>query len=382
MDENFELNKVEQKLFDIASQKRVPIYGGFELTPYCNLSCKMCYVKETAPGLPVLGADTWLDFARQAADMGTLVTQLTGGEPMVHPEFKKIYSGFKKLGMVVTMNTNGTQIDERMADFLTEDMPRRMNVSLYGPSREVYEQLCGNGKAFDQTIRGIELMKQRNIPVKINLTPTTINFPYIDDILDICRQYELPVEMTPYMFEPIRRSCTERQGYRLSPDEMAIAVEKWDRYRYNEHEMIARYILAAQNLERFEESRKIEGFTPLRCRAATSSFWLCWNGKMNACANMTKPQADVRELGFAAAWEEVKRYGATIRVPVRCMSCSLRLFCLTCAAIGLHENGTFEQTPQIMCDATEALARNLAKNVTRVERRNTEERSHEDEKES
>lgn len=373
MDESIELSKVEQKLFDIASQKRVPIYGGFELTPYCNLACKMCYVKETAPGLSVLDADTWLDFARQAADMGTLVTQLTGGEPMVHPEFRKIYSGFKKLGMVVTMNTNGTQIDERMADFLAEDMPRRMNVSLYGPSREVYEQLCGYGKAFDQTIRGIELMKQRNIPVKINLTPTTINFPYLDGILEICRQYELPVEMTPYMFEPIRKGCGARQGYRLNPEEMAIAVEKWYRYRYNEHEMIARYILAAQRLEHFEESRKVEGYTPLRCRAATSSFWLCWNGKMNACVNMTAPQADVRNLGFAGAWEEVKRYGTTIRVPVRCMTCSLKMFCLTCAAIGLHENGTFEQTPQIMCDATEALARNLAKNVARVERRNTEE---------
>ena len=300
----------------------------------------------------------------------------------MHPEFRKIYSGFKKLGMVVTMNTNGTRIDESMADFLAEDMPRRMNVSLYGPSREVYEQLCGNGKAFDQTLRGIELMKERNIPVKINLTPTTINFPHIDAILDICRQYELPVEMTPYMFEPIRRSCAEKQGYRLNPQEMAVALEKWDRYRYNGHEMFARCILAAQGLEHFDESRKSEALVPLRCRAATSSFWLCWNGKMNACVNMAKPQADVREMGFAAAWEEVKRYGATIRVPARCTTCSLRRFCLTCAAIGLHENGTFEQTPQIMCDATEALARKLAKNVKRVERRNTEERPNENQEES
>ena len=382
MDENFELNKVEQKLFDLASQKCVPIYGGVELTPYCNLSCKMCYVKETAPGLPVLDADTWLDFARQAADMGTLVTQITGGEPMVHPEFRKIYSGFKKLGMVVTMNTNGTQIDESMADFLAADMPRRMNVSLYGPNREVYERLCGSGRAFDRTIRGIELMKERGIPVKINLTPTTINFPHLDGILDICRQYELPVEMTAYMFEPLRRSSTERQGYRLNPEEMAIAIEKWDRYRYNSNEMIARCILAAQGLDHFEESRKIEGYTRLRCRAANSSFWLCWNGKMNACANMTEPQANVRELGFDGAWEEVKRYGETIRVSAKCLSCSLKRFCLNCAAIGLHENGTFEQTPQIMCDATEALARNLAKNVTRVERRNTEERPNENQEES
>lgn len=377
MDEKMEFSRVEQMLFERAAEKRMPIYGGFELTPYCNLSCKMCYVKETAPGLPVLSAEQWLDIARQAADMGTLVTQLTGGEPMVHPEFRKIYSGFKKLGMVVTMNTNGTQIDESMADFLAQDMPRRMNVSLYGPSREVYEQLCGNPKAFDQTICGIELMLERNIPVKINITPTTINYPHLDEMFAICRQYGLVVDMTSYMFEPIRKNCG-KQGYRLGANEMAQAIAKWREYQYDIKELLLHSVMAANGLKTFEESRKVEGFEPLRCRAATSSFWLCWNGKMNACVNMTKPQADVLEKGFSAAWDEVKRYGETIRVPVRCRVCSLRQFCLSCAAIGLHENGTFEQTPQIMCDATETYARMLAKRAPRMRLINMEERIRED----
>ena len=107
MDESFELNQVEQRLFDLASQKRVPIYGGFELTPYCNLSCKMCYVKETAPDLPVLDADTWLDFARQAADMGTLVTQLTGGEPMLQPDAIDFLHTVSVMGLAVKLDTNG-----------------------------------------------------------------------------------------------------------------------------------------------------------------------------------------------------------------------------------------------------------------------------------
>lgn len=373
MDEKLELSGVERKLFARASEKHIPVYVGFELTPYCNLACKMCYVKETKPGLPVLYADTWIDFGQQAADMGTLVVQMTGGEPMVHPEFRKIYSGLKKLGMVITMNTNGTQVDERMADFLAEDMPRRMNVSLYGPSREVYEQLCGNPLAFDQTIHGIELMLERRIPVKINLTPNTINYPYLDEILDICKKYGLYVGITPYMFEPIRRCNTEKQGYRLNAQQMAAAVEKWDRYLYKEEEMMRRAKFCVKALDHFDESRQAPGVVPLRCRAATSSAWVCWNGKMNACVNMVEPQADIRELGFAGAWEKVKEYGKMIRVPAKCSTCSLRMFCLNCGAIGYHENGTFEQVPQIMCDATEAYARNLAKTVSPVKKKETEE---------
>ena len=72
MEELFGLSKVEETLFARAAAKQIPIYGGFELTPYCNLSCKMCYVHETKPGLPLLRTDKWLDFGRQAVEAGTL----------------------------------------------------------------------------------------------------------------------------------------------------------------------------------------------------------------------------------------------------------------------------------------------------------------------
>ena len=127
MHENFELSAVEEKLYARAAERKQPIYGGFELTPYCNFSCKMCYVQETKPGLPLLNGEQWLEFGRQAAAAGTLCIVLTGGEPLLHPDFKKIYKGLKQLGMVLTINTNASLIDEDMADFLAADMPRRVN---------------------------------------------------------------------------------------------------------------------------------------------------------------------------------------------------------------------------------------------------------------
>lgn len=368
MHENFEINAVEERIYTRAAERKQPIYGGFELTPYCNLSCKMCYVHENAPGLPLLSGDTWLDFGRQAAQAGTLCIVLTGGEPFLHPDFKQIYTGLKKLGMVLTINTNATLIDETMADFLAVDMPRRVNVSLYGPNEEVYKQLCGNASGYRKTIHAIELMLERNIPVKINIVPNKINYPYLDEMLAICKRYDLTVEMTSYLFEPLRKQQPDQQLYRLEPEQMADAQLKWDRYRYNGHEMIGRAILCHQRLEYFEVSRQVEGTTPLRCRAGSSSFWLCWDGRMNACVNMIRPRADVRKLGFSGAWEMVKEEGKAIHVPAKCSTCSLRGFCLTCAAIGFHQNGVFDKTSDIMCETTECYARILAGTVEKVER--------------
>lgn len=367
MERNLKESKIEENIYAYASAKKIPIYGGFELTPYCNFSCKMCYVTETAPGLPLLCADQWLEFGRQAADAGTLYIVLTGGEPLLHPEFKEIYLGLRRMGMILTINTNSTLIDEKMADFLAYNMPRRVNVSLYGPNADVYRQLCGNAAGFDKTIHAIELMLERNIPVKINIVPNSINYPYLDEMLDICRKYGLTVEMTTYLFEPIRKSGSGQQLYRLEPEQMAQAHLKWDGYRYNEHEMIARAILCHQGLENFEVSRQTQGTTPIRCHAGNSSFWLCWDGKMNACVNMIRPQADVVQLGFADAWELVKKEGADIQVPAKCNTCSLKRFCTTCAAIGFHQNGIFDKTPDIMCKATEYYAKILAQNVHKVD---------------
>ena len=363
MEELFGLSNVEAMLFQRAAEKQVPIYGGFELTPYCNLSCKMCYVHETKPGLSLLRAEKWLDFGRQAVEAGTLCIVLTGGEPLLHPDFKEIYLGLKKLGIVLTVNTNATCIDEKMADFFAEHMPRRLNISLYGADAETYQSLCGDGRAFEKTLRAIELLKERHVPVKINLAPNVISYPHLDEMLALCERYDLTVEMTAYLFEPLRKSDAKQQLYRLEPEQMAAATLKWHNYRYAPEYMQMRAKACKEGLETFEESRKAEGMTKLRCRAGSSAFWICWDGKMNACVNMIRPQADIEILGFKGAWELTKAEAESIRVPAKCSSCSLRQFCLTCAAVGFHQNGVFDKIPEIMCTSTECYAKMLAQTV-------------------
>ena len=155
----------------------------------------------------------------------------------------------------------------------------------------------------------------------------------------------------------------------MDAQRMAIALEKLDRYRMDENNMIARAIFAYRALEAYDPASMTDELIPLTCRAATSSTWVCWDGKMNGCVNMTQPRADIGELGFGGAWKKVKAYGETIRVPAKCTQCSLRIFCQNCGAIGFHENGTFEKAPQIMCDAAEAYAKNLTRNVVKRKKR-------------
>ena len=53
------------------------------------------------------------------------------GEPFLYKDFDKVYNALRNMGIIVTINTNGTLINEEIADMLSENKPRRVNITLY-----------------------------------------------------------------------------------------------------------------------------------------------------------------------------------------------------------------------------------------------------------
>ena len=60
-------------LLDKASSLHIPLTGTFELSPVCNFSCRMCYVRQTQKEVdshfrPIVRPEQWLEIARQARE--------------------------------------------------------------------------------------------------------------------------------------------------------------------------------------------------------------------------------------------------------------------------------------------------------------------------
>ena len=125
---------IERRLIQDAAQKRIPINGSIELLPLCNMRCDMCYVRMDRQEMESKGrlrtAEEWLEVARQMRDAGTLFLLLTGGEPLLYPGFRDLFAELKRMGMILTVNTNGTLIDEDWADFFAKNKPRRINITV------------------------------------------------------------------------------------------------------------------------------------------------------------------------------------------------------------------------------------------------------------
>lgn len=104
-----------------ACRSGTPLAGNFELTARCNFNCKMCYVHLTAEEQQRRGreltADEWLAIAQEARSRGMLFLLLTGGEPLIRKDFRYLLTELKKMGMLVSVNSNGSLIDRDWLDF-------------------------------------------------------------------------------------------------------------------------------------------------------------------------------------------------------------------------------------------------------------------------
>ena len=354
---------IERTLINRASHARMPINGSIELTPICNMNCDMCYVRlspaEVARQGRLRTMSEWLEIARQMRDSGTLFLLITGGEPLTYPDFKQLYLSIQKLGMLITINTNGTLIDEEWADFFAENKPRRINITLYGPDEETYASLCHFPGGYARTIRAIRLLRRRGIEVRVNISVTPQNAPHVDRMIVAAHELDAAVLVDSYMLPATRERCLPfDQQSRLLPEEAAdlhvqTLKEELSKDKFTQYVMesiwAARHILPDSSPNR------------MRCLAGSCSFSINWQGQMRPCVILSQPSTSVLNMGFDEAWQFIRAEVDKITLSDKCAACRLRLLCRTCAASALLETGRYDGTPNYMCRYAAQILRNLLK---------------------
>lgn len=351
MDDHQDFSTAERRLMARGRAGRIPVNGSMELLPLCNLNCKMCYVRLSPEEMKRQGRlrtwEEWLEAGRQMQRAGVLFLLLTGGEPLLFPDFKKLYLGLRKLGFVLTINTNGTLIDEEWADFFAQHKPRRINITLYGAGREDYGSLCGNPQGFDKVVSAVRLLRQRQVDVKLATSVTPYNVQSLAKMFAIARELDVPLFADTYMMPATRERTLpfDRQS-RLGPGEAARA--RVDAMKLHHPDQFREFALnMIQEVEEFvPESTEPRCVT---CYAGNCSFSVSWQGELHPCVILTEPSVNIFDQNFQSAWEQVVEGVGKIRLHPDCSVCNLRPLCQTCAASGLLEGGSYDAKPEYMC---------------------------------
>lgn len=365
--------QITEYLYQKASTSLMPLSGTFELSPVCNFSCRMCYVRKTAQQVrqhsrPILTLEDWRRIAQEARDAGMLYLLLTGGEPFLWPDFWTLYEELIRMGFLISINTNGSLIDDEVIERLRRLPPKRINLTLYGASDKTYERLCGTKGVFQKIDHAVRGLKKAGIFVKLNCSLTPYNEADLEQMIRYAEQNDLIMDVTSYMFPPIRRDESM-----VGVNDSRFTPEKAAQYRLLVHKLQSTPQIHKKLLEDIlagyaEPPGLDEGCVDpldgrIRCRAGKASFWITWDGWMIPCGLMPNPKIDVMKRPLLDAWQKLTQESAALQLSGVCEKCPNVRICHPCAAMATAETGTVSGIPKYLCRTVQEMQRIAAQEL-------------------
>ncbi|MCK5305910.1 MAG: radical SAM protein [Candidatus Omnitrophica bacterium] len=330
-------HKFSERIHNKAVSVRIPLGGTVEPTLRCNLKCAHCYVAYDHKKKEMTYKEI-CHILDEITNAGCLWLLITGGEPLLRDDFLDIYTYAKKKGLIITLFTNGTLVTSQIADYLRDWPPFVVEITLYGMTKETYEKVTGVRGSFERCIKGIKLLLERKIPLKLKTMVTIINQHELWDIKkyaqDLGVQFHFDSALNP------------RLDGSKAPCKLRISPEK-----------VIEFDLAdAERLKVWKEfCRKFWG--PVKsdklyiCGAGRTSFHIDPYGGLSICMMSRDPSYNLRRGSFQEGWYDFigKFREQKPKTDYKCRKCDLSFLCGLCPAWAKLENGDPESPVDYLC---------------------------------
>jgi len=119
--------------------------------------------------------------------------QLTGGEPLLNPDFFRILGFAKKLGFTVFFPTNGTLISREIAGKFAESKVDQVSISIHHFDPVIFEKISGHKNILKKTLDAVKYLRQAGVPVSALCTITKDNYKDIESIVKFFKGLDMSV---------------------------------------------------------------------------------------------------------------------------------------------------------------------------------------------
>jgi radical SAM protein with 4Fe4S-binding SPASM domain len=277
----------------------------------------------------------------------------TGGEILLRRDFLDIYTYARRKGLLITLFTNGTLLTPKIVDRLAHCRPFSIEITLYGRTKETYEQITRVPGSFEKCLRGIDLLLQHKLPLKLKTVALTVNKHELGEIKKFVED-ELGVEFKyDAMISPRLDTSPRPLSVRLSPEEI-IALELKDPRRMTEW---------ADFCTRFKGPA--EAWDELySCGGGIHAFAVDPCGRMAVCPFSQTGAYDLVSGTFSEGWLHLKtvRDRKALR-QTKCSRCQIKAMCGMCPANGELENLDPEEPADFLCRVAHLRAKALGLSV-------------------
>jgi len=140
---------------------------GLALTEHCNLRCPHC-IRDDVTTVRSLDARLIESVLDQALELyGSVTASLTGGEPLLHPDFARIVAAFAARQVPYRFVSNAWHV-RRLMPLFDRHPPQAVRLSLSGATEEIHDAERGRG-SFRRVLLGVALFTSRRIPTALSI---------------------------------------------------------------------------------------------------------------------------------------------------------------------------------------------------------------------
>jgi len=302
---------------------RIPVNGSIDLTYACNLKCVHCYVDRNVGAVPrrapELAPEAWFSIIDQMTDAGCLSLLITGGEPFLHPHFAEIYLYAKRKGLIITIFTNATLVDQQLLSLFSDYAPHVIEVSLYGATAETYESISRVPGSFERCIGGTTSLIDAGFNVRLKTVLMQPNKHEFSEMEHLARELGVRFRSDPILF-PTLQGGLGPVSLRVDPAEVVqrelADQDRLDRYRDVYEKMLDLSI-----------SDKL-----YNCGAGQTCFHIDPFGTLQPCIMSRDCTFSLNEGTFAHGWNNVIAAVRELKLPrdVPCRGCDRIALCGMC----------------------------------------------------
>lgn len=313
---------ISEELRKKCMEGNIPLTVQLELTNRCNLSCKHCYrLPEKREELSYLKVCALLD---ELQEIGTFYLVFTGGEALVRSDFFQIAEYARKKGFLLILMTNGTLIADQEADKIAALKFLEIEISLLGATPTTHDSITNVPGSFARAIRAIELLKTRNLQVRMNTTLMSLNVSEYQAINSLAERLEVTSKIQPWVI-PRRDRSREPLEYQLSLEEIRM------------------HLCNDIDIGCLLEADKAHS-GPMICNAGRVLCAISPYGDLLPCVLMPLKLGNLRNKFFDEIWkssnDELRRIRSVTKSDLKtCSVCDLASFCNRCPGVAYMETG-------------------------------------------
>ena len=320
-----------EKLYFDTEIANEPVSAFLEINRTCNLKCLHCYHGDDR--LVFMDEETYTRAIEEMEKADTLFLVISGGEPMLHNDFKKIIELCTDKGFAVSIFSNGTLIDDDIIKCLSNSSVNEVNISIYSLIPEIHDKITAVKGSLKKSLEGIKKLLQAGIRTAIKMVITNYNYNDVKSVYEYCLENGIKFKTDP-MITPMNSGDEKPIQFRAQKKELSVALAQFPEIR-----------------------EEIDADETKTCNAGKNYYAIDVEGNILPCIQFPVILGNVFEDNLKELWKNheflKKIRGLKVEELKECMDCSVKSFCDRCPGLAYIESGDVRGKAESCCYVAE-----------------------------